>query len=123
MGHSSTLDWLLRMSLAEAPLRTSAFVAQVCAGMWRKNGRSLEFMMDAYYRQAPDSTFALDIKALHVGVCAVGPDHFLTMLLEKFGVLPWLFGEDEVGGTVANDVTRGSKASVGVIKKFNNQLK
>ena len=71
-GDNIKLDWLIRMSLAAKHPRTLSFTSQVCAGMWRKNGRSLEYMMDAYYRQAPDSTFELDVKALHVGVCAVG---------------------------------------------------
>ena len=111
-GVEKTLDWKLRMSLAEAPLRTSSLFAQIRAGMWRKNGQLLQYMADVYVRQALDSTFALDVKALQIGACAVGPDHFLMMLLEKFGVLPWLFGENEVGGVVANDVTRDSNASV-----------
>ena len=54
-------------------------------------------------QQANDCTYELDLKALMVGLVATGADHFLFLLLEKFGVLRWLYGASAVSG-VQNDV-------------------
>ena len=60
-------------------------------------------MLNAYMAQASDCTYQLDLMALHVGLVAIGSDHFLFLLLEKYGVLRWLYGQNQVSG-LSNDV-------------------
>jgi hypothetical protein len=102
-GGNDHLHWLLRLTLVEGPLRTCALMSQIRVGMWRRNGQSMNVMLNAYMTQASDCTYESDLNALMVGVVAVGSDHFLALLLEKFGVLPWLFGRSNVSG-IKNDV-------------------
>jgi len=106
VGHGGTTDhlhWLLRLCLAEGPLRTAALFAQIRIGMWRRNGQTTSIMLNVYMTQASDCTYESDLNALMVGLVAIGADHFLAVLLEKFGVLPWLFGRKNVSGN-KNDV-------------------
>ena len=74
----------------EMPLRTSVMVSQVHAGMWRRNGNSLQHQIFFYHNaRCRAEMYDRDIQAMQF--CAANMNHnsFLLQVLDKFGLLHW----------------------------------
>ncbi|KAK2704905.1 E3 ubiquitin-protein ligase UBR2-like isoform X2 [Artemia franciscana] len=78
------------VQIIEPVLRTQVMVAQVQAGMWRRNGYSLINQI-YFYKNVKCRTemFDRDITLLQVGASLIEPNEFLIHLLNKFDILGW----------------------------------
>ncbi|CAK9251643.1 unnamed protein product [Sphagnum jensenii] len=71
--------------IPDYPLRCLAFVAQVDAHMWRKNGSAAANLAFNYNRPIFSKTLRnADIHAVQVSVLALGPDPVLALALDRF---------------------------------------
>ena len=74
----------------EMPLRTSVMVSQVHAGMWRRNGYSLEHQIFIYQSaRCRGEMYDRDIQAMQFCAANMNHDSFLLQVLDKFGLLHW----------------------------------
>eukprot|EP00943_MAST-04B_sp_MAST-4B-sp1_P007495 g7495.t1 len=91
--------WLGRLLLLEIPLRTAAYIAQVLRGLWVRNGRGLH-VQAVHFVEPPFCVIFNDmiLKMLQIAVVGVGVDHFLTALIDRFGLTTWLYDEYEIRG-------------------------
>jgi len=81
----------------EMPLRTSVMVSQVHAGMWRRNGYSLQHQIYFYHNaRCRGEMYDRDIQAMQF--CAANMNHnsFLVQLMDKFGLVHWANTEFQV---------------------------
>ena len=98
-GNPGGATWLGRLILLEIPLRTAAYTAQVLRGLWVRNGRGL-YAQAVHFVEPPFCVTFNDmvLKMLQIGVIGVGIDHFLTSLIDRFGLTMWLYDEYEIRG-------------------------
>jgi len=74
----------------EMPLRTSVMVSQVHAGMWRRNGYSLQHQIFFYHNaRCRGEMYDRDIQAMQFCAANMNHDSFLLQVLDKFGLLHW----------------------------------
>ena len=76
--------------MMEPSLRTTVFVAQVQAGMWRRNGHSLQDQVTAYHdprwrKEMEDQ----DITMLQLAASNMPPNDFLINLVAKYQLVNW----------------------------------
>ena len=76
--------------MMEPSLRTTVFVAQVQAGMWRRNGHSLQDQVTAYHdprwrKEMEDQ----DITMLQFAASNMSPNDFLINLISKYQLVNW----------------------------------
>ncbi|XP_044749932.1 E3 ubiquitin-protein ligase UBR2 [Coccinella septempunctata] len=78
------------VELIEPVLRTQALVAQVHAGMWRRNGYGLLNQL-FFYQNVKFRTemYDRDINALQVGASLIESNEFLIHCLNKFNLINW----------------------------------
>lgn len=85
-----TDDDRLKLFLMEYPLRTLAMVAQVQAGMWRRNGYAVMNQVYHYFNVKCRSVmFDKDVIMLQVVASFLDSDYFLVALLDRFGLVNW----------------------------------
>lgn len=85
-----TEDDRLKLFLMEYPLRTLAMVAQVQAGMWRRNGYAVINQVYHYFNVRGRSVmFDKDVVMLQVVAACLDSDYFMVALLHKFGLVKW----------------------------------
>ncbi|KAK6943655.1 E3 ubiquitin-protein ligase UBR-like, C-terminal, partial [Dillenia turbinata] len=77
--------------ILEYPLRIRVFCAQEHAGMWRKNGDAVILAYE-WYRSARWSEQSLELDLFLLQCCAAlaPPDHYVTRILERFGLSSYL---------------------------------
>ncbi|KAK4749367.1 hypothetical protein SAY87_026816 [Trapa incisa] len=77
--------------IMEHPLRIRVFVAEVHAGMWRKNGETALLSCE-WYRSVQWSEQGLDLDLFMMQFCAAlaPPDLYVRRILERFGLLNYL---------------------------------
>merc|ERR1719308_346198 len=76
--------------ILEMPLRTSVMVSQVHAGMWRRNGYSLQHQIFFYHNaRCRGEMYDRDIQAMQFCAANMNHDAFLLQVLDKFGLLHW----------------------------------
>ena len=74
----------------EMPLRTWVLVSQVHAGMWRRNGSSLQHQIFFYHNaRCRGEMYDRDIQAMQFCAANMNHDSFLLQVLDKFGLLHW----------------------------------
>ena len=77
-------------TILELPLRTSVLVSQVHAGMWRRNGYSLQHQIFFYHNaRCRGEMYDRDLQALQFCAANMEQDHFILQLLDKFGLVHW----------------------------------
>merc|ERR1719419_805432 len=84
-------------TILELPLRTGVLVSQVHAGMWRRNGYSLQHQIFFYHNaRCRGEMYDRDIQAMQF--CAANMDHdsFLLQALDKFGLVHWANSDFQV---------------------------
>ncbi|GAB6018583.1 hypothetical protein CHUAL_000274 [Chamberlinius hualienensis] len=83
--------------LMELPLKTQVMIAQVHAGMWRRNGYSLLnqifFYRNVRYRS---EIYDRDMVALQIGASLIEANDFLIHLLSKFSLIQWVWEDYEL---------------------------
>jgi len=82
------------MALFDIPLRVCAWMAQMRAGMWVRNGMSLRHQMH-FYRGIThrDLAHRRDLYLLQVAVVVCEPTTFLASVLDRYSVDDWVRGE------------------------------
>lgn len=84
--------------LMEYPLRTQVMVAQVHAGMWRRNGYSLLNQIYFYRNvRCRSEMYDRDVVMLQLGASLVESNEFVIHLLNKFGLMNWVREDYEMG--------------------------
>ena len=83
------LQYLL--ALFDIPLRTCAWLAQMKAGMWVRNGMALKHQMSTFRNFIQrEVTSQRDIFLLQVGLVVCPPDTFLAAIIDRFGMSEWV---------------------------------
>lgn len=81
------------MALFDFPLRVCAWLAQMKAGMWVRNGLSLRHQMGAYRGVANrDLAHHRDIFLMQTAICICNPSRVLASMIERFGMSHWMRG-------------------------------
>ncbi|XP_048585826.1 E3 ubiquitin-protein ligase UBR2 isoform X2 [Nematostella vectensis] len=92
----------LKLFLVEYPLRALAMVAQVHAGMWRRNGYAI--MNQVYHYQnvkCRTEMYDKDVIMMQAAAGYMDANHFLVMVLDKFNMVDWFmptFDESKYDG-------------------------
>ncbi|XP_078350500.1 E3 ubiquitin-protein ligase UBR2-like [Oculina patagonica] len=85
-----TQDDRLKLFLMEYPLRTLAMVAQVQAGMWRRNGYFVINQVFNYLNvRCRADMFDKDVLMLQVVASFLESDYFVLAMLDKFDLVDW----------------------------------
>lgn len=81
------------MALFDLPLRICAWVAQMKAGMWVRNGLSLRHQMGTYRGVAHrDLAHNRDIFLLQTAMVMCSPSRVLASIIDRFGMDDWMRG-------------------------------
>ena len=89
------------IDMIEPSLRTSVLIAQVHAGMWRRNGYSVVDQVRVYHDpRCRKEMLDKDVVMLQLGAALMSPNDFLVNLINKFQLTSWAekgfdCGEDE----------------------------
>lgn len=94
--HSKEFEWPDRLKpppeqLIEPILRTAVMMAQVHAGMWRRNGFALLNQLYFYHNvKCRSEMLDRDIVMLQVGASLIESNEYMVHLLNKFNLLDWV---------------------------------
>lgn len=104
--------------IIEPVLCTLTMVAQVHAGMWRRNGYSLLNQL-YFYRNVKCRSEMLDrdIVALQIGASLIESNEFLIHVVNKFGLINWLNADYE-----ANSLSNPEEDSIRQIINMVDEL-
>ncbi|XP_045504697.1 E3 ubiquitin-protein ligase UBR1 isoform X2 [Colias croceus] len=92
--------------LIEPVLRTAAMIAQVHAGMWRRNGFALLNQLYFYHNvKCRAEMLDRDVVMLQIGASLIESNEFIIHVLNKFNLLEWASAEFE-SRTVEDDTLR-----------------
>lgn len=81
------------MALFDFPLRVCAWLAQMKAGMWVRNGLSLRHQMGTYRGvQQRDLAHQRDIFLLQTAIVVCNPGRVLLSIIDRFGMSDWMAG-------------------------------
>ncbi|EEH05824.1 E3 ubiquitin-protein ligase ubr11 [Histoplasma capsulatum G186AR] len=81
------------LTMFDYPLRVCAWLAQMKAGMWVRNGLSLRHQMSQYRAVTTrEMAFYRDIFLLQTAFVVCDPSRFLASLIDRFGVGDWMRG-------------------------------
>lgn len=90
--HLSNEDLLLAMF--DYPLRVCAWLAQMKAGMWVRNGLSLRHQMSQYRGvSSRDFAYYRDIFLLQTALVTCDSNRVLATIAERFGMVSWFTGD------------------------------
>lgn len=81
------------MALFDSPLRVCAWLAQMKAGMWVRNGLSLRHQMGTYRGVSHrDLAHHRDIFLLQTALVVCNPSRVLASMIDRFGMDDWMRG-------------------------------
>ncbi|OCK82992.1 hypothetical protein K432DRAFT_323106 [Lepidopterella palustris CBS 459.81] len=81
------------LALFDYPLRVCAWLAQMRAGMWVRNGITLRHQMSTYRGVGQrDVSYQRDIFLLQTALVICSPATFLASMVDRFGLLSWVRG-------------------------------
>jgi len=84
------------LALFDFPLRVCAWLAQMRAGMWVRNGITLRHQMSQYRNvQQRDVSYQRDIFLLQTALVLCDPSVFLATIVDRFGIMEWIKGQYE----------------------------
>lgn len=83
-----------QLSLFDVPLRVCAWLAQMRAGMWVRNGMTLRHQMQTFRStSARETSHQRDIFMLQVGLVVLPPSAFLVSMIDRYGLTGLLTGD------------------------------
>ena len=84
------------LALFDYPLRVCAWLAQMKANMWVRNGMSLRHQM-SQYKSVPyrDVAHQRDLFLLQTSLVACNPARVLVSMIDRFGLSTWMSGRYE----------------------------
>jgi E3 ubiquitin-protein ligase UBR1 len=78
------------------PLRVCAWLAQMRAGIWVRNGITLRHQMTQYRSVSQrDVSYQRDIFLLQAALVLCNPSVFLATMVDRFGLMGWMTGKYE----------------------------
>ncbi|KAE8333161.1 hypothetical protein BDV39DRAFT_166442 [Aspergillus sergii] len=81
----------LLLSMFDYPLRVCAWLAQMKAGMWVRNGLSLRHQMSQYRGvSSRDFAYYRDIFLLQTALVTCNPSRVLASIADRFGMVDWM---------------------------------
>ncbi|MCJ1363401.1 hypothetical protein MMC16_002508 [Acarospora aff. strigata] len=81
------------MAIFDFPLRVCAWLAQMKAGMWVRNGLSLRHQMSTYRGVSQrDLAHHRDIFLLQTALVTCSPSRVLASMIDRFGMVDWMKG-------------------------------
>ncbi|KAF2115283.1 hypothetical protein BDV96DRAFT_493229 [Lophiotrema nucula] len=81
------------LALFDFPLRVCAWLAQMRAGIWVRNGITLRHQMTQYRSVSQrDVSYQRDIFLLQTALVVCNPSNFLASMIDRFGLLGWFTG-------------------------------
>ncbi|KAF2012384.1 RING finger domain-containing protein [Aaosphaeria arxii CBS 175.79] len=87
----SSTEYLL--ALFDFPLRVCAWLAQMRAGIWVRNGITLRHQMTQYRSVSQrDVSYQRDIFLLQTALVICEPAVFLATMIDRYGILGWMSG-------------------------------
>ena len=86
------------LALFDFPLRVCAWLAQMRAGMWVRNGISLRHQMSTYRGISQrDVTHQRDVFLLQVAICVCDATEFLASIIDRYDMNSWVSQTYTVG--------------------------
>ncbi|KAL1841595.1 hypothetical protein VTJ49DRAFT_6905 [Mycothermus thermophilus] len=102
-GNYGPEDYL--MAVFDFPLRVCAWLAQMKAGMWVRNGMSLRHQAGTYRGVAQrDLTHHRDIFLLQTALVVCDPSRVLASIVDRFGMEKWVKGIFEQKARAQDDI-------------------
>jgi E3 ubiquitin-protein ligase UBR1 len=84
------------LAFFDFPLRVCAWLAQMRAGIWVRNGVTLRHQMTQYRSVSQrDVAYQRDIFLLQTALVLCNPSVFLATMVERFGLMGWMTGKYE----------------------------
>ncbi|KAF2204948.1 RING finger domain-containing protein [Delitschia confertaspora ATCC 74209] len=84
------------LALFDFPIRVCAWLAQMRAGMWVRNGITLRHQMSQYKNVIHrDVSYQRDIFLLQTALVICDPSVFLATMVDRFGLIDWIKGHYE----------------------------
>lgn len=84
------------LALFDFPLRVCAWLAQMRAGIWVRNGITLRHQMTQYRSVSQrDVSYQRDIFLLQSALVLCDPSVFLATMIDRFGLIGWMRGRYE----------------------------
>ncbi|PGH13008.1 hypothetical protein AJ80_06492 [Polytolypa hystricis UAMH7299] len=81
------------LAMFDFPLRVCAWLAQMKAGMWVRNGLSLRHQMGQYRAVVSrDMAYYRDLFLLQSALVVCNPSRFLATMMDRFGMADWMRG-------------------------------
>ncbi|KAJ3020715.1 hypothetical protein HKX48_000314 [Thoreauomyces humboldtii] len=113
-GDDGTVDLRLVARIMEGPLQTTVLLSQIRAGVWVRNGLTLRAQATHYRSTTLREHHDQDLFLLQIYLVLVGPDMFMTALLDRYDLVMWFEGnpracanlnglEDQQIGLLAED--------------------
>lgn len=88
----------LLLAMFDYPLRVCAWLAQMKAGMWVRNGLSLRHQMSQYRGvSSRDFAYYRDIFMLQTAMVTCDPSRVLASIADRFGVVDWMVRDSRLG--------------------------
>ncbi|KAF1963446.1 hypothetical protein CC80DRAFT_486832 [Byssothecium circinans] len=85
------------LAMFDFPIRVCAWLAQMRAGIWVRNGVTLRHQMTQYRSITQrDVSYLRDIFLLQAGLVLCDPSVFLASMVDRFGLSAWMTGRYEV---------------------------
>uniref|UniRef100_A0A1B6DEC1 E3 ubiquitin-protein ligase n=1 Tax=Clastoptera arizonana TaxID=38151 RepID=A0A1B6DEC1_9HEMI len=104
--------------IIEPVLRTQVKIAQVHAGMWRRNGYSLLNQLYFYHNvKCRSEMLDKDIVLLQMGASLIESNEFLIHLLNKFNLINWANSHFEVN-TIKNPEEDSIRQTISLVEEF-----
>ncbi|KAK9886902.1 hypothetical protein WA026_019159 [Henosepilachna vigintioctopunctata] len=106
------------VEIIEPVLRTQVLVAQVHAGMWRRNGygllNQLFFYQNVKFRS---EMFDRDITALQIGASLIESNEFLIHCLNKYNLINWANSDFEISSLKSSE-EEGMRQTINLVEEF-----
>lgn len=104
--------------IIEPVLRTQAMIAQVHAGMWRRNGYALINQLYFYHNvKCRSEMLDRDIILLQIGASVIESNEFLIHVLNKFSLLAWVHPDFEAN-TLKNLEEDNMRQTINLVEEF-----
>ncbi|XP_039295359.1 E3 ubiquitin-protein ligase UBR2 [Nilaparvata lugens] len=104
--------------IIEPVLRTQVMIAQVHAGMWRRNGYSLLNQLYFYHNvKCRSEMLDKDIVLLQIGAFLIEANEFLIHLLNKFNLTNWANPQFEVNA-MKNPEEDSIRQTISLVEEF-----
>ncbi|XP_076273647.1 ubr1 ubiquitin ligase isoform X2 [Rhynchophorus ferrugineus] len=106
------------VQIIEPVLRTQVMIAQVHAGMWRRNGYALLNTLYFYHNvKCRTEMLDRDINLLQIGASLIESNEFLIHVLNKFNLINWALADFEIN-TLKSPEEDSMRQTINLVEEF-----